>query len=42
MLEYCNVNKLKLAMMLMRWRIIKSFFICETGEIRLIWPWIRI
>lgn len=38
MLEYYNVNKIKLAMILMKLRIIKTFILGDD-QVRLIWPW---
>ncbi|MDD5547081.1 MAG: hypothetical protein PHO67_08025 [Candidatus Omnitrophica bacterium] len=39
MLNNMNINRLKLAMILLRFHVIKSFELAETGEIRFIWPW---
>jgi len=39
MIEYCNINKLKLAMVLMRFHIIRTFIIGD--DVRMVWPWQR-
>ena len=38
MLEIYSVNKLKLAMILMKLRIIKTFLIGD-GRVQFVWPW---
>ena len=38
MLEYYNIGKLKLAIVLMKYHIIKSF-VYGGGQVRFVWPW---
>ncbi len=41
MLRNTCITKLKLGMLLLRFRVIEYFELSETGEIRFIFPWMR-
>ena len=41
MINDANIAKLKLGMILLRFKVVKYFELFETGEIRFIWPWMR-
>lgn len=38
MLEYYNINKLKLAIILMKLRVIKTFIV-GGDRVQFVWPW---